>query len=249
MKNRLLPLLLLVGVLCPAAALAQNTDQQERIAASFLLARGRIPTAAEMKAWEAADKPALPALMARHQQQLQADAAAKQAVAARAWQDAFGRAPTAAELAAGAAGNTTYTELVKQHVAWLATHPDEYRAVIERAYQLVIKRPAYPEEFAYWKPLGTLPFTVLVGAIENWGQRNQPGLMVTTGTPSVSINSRFLATVRLSPGVANEARTIVGLPVWTDVARLKNPGCNLVAVAAADIASVGGMHFAAAGRD
>jgi hypothetical protein len=137
--------------------------------------------------------------------------------------------------------------LLQQHVAWLANHPDDYKQVIERATVLVINRSAYPEEYEYWKAYRPLPFVLLVGAIENWGFRNQPGLMVTNGTPSIALSSRFLTTAWLSPGVANEARAILGLPIWTDVARLKNPGCNVVAVGAADIASVGGVHFIVAG--
>ena len=85
------------------------------------------------------------------------------------------------------------------------------------------------------------------GAMENWGQRNHPGLMVTSGTPSVTVNSRFLATLRLSRAVANEARAVIGLPVWSDVARLQNPDNHVVAVGAAGVASVGGIHFLAVG--
>lgn len=226
---------------------AQSPGAQDRVAASFLLALGRKPTATETEAWNAEAAQPLAALLSRHRAKLQNDAEARRAVAMRAVADAFGRAPTAEELAASPAGPALYTELLQRHVASLAANPDAYREVIERAYRLVVNRAAYVEEFAYWKPYGTLPFTLLVGAIENWGQRNQPGLMVTNGVPSVSVSSRFLSTAWLSPAVANEARAVIGLPVWSDVARLKNPGCNVVAVGAADIASVGGVHFALAG--
>jgi hypothetical protein len=132
---------------------------------------------------------------------------------------------------------------MKHHLASLAANPAQYIEVIDRAYQLVIRRAGYPEEHAYWKGHGTLPYVLLVGAIENWALRNQPGLMVTTGTPSIAVNSRFLRTQRLPLPVANEIRTLIGLPVWTDVARLNNPGNNVVAVGAGGIASVGGVHF------
>lgn len=243
MNHRFRPGLLLVFSLLLAQSPAQPTEAQERAAAAGLLAFGR-PTAT---AATAGGQP-LKDLLAAHKATLRADAGARRTVAARAFQDAVGRAATAAELAAWSAGEAvTYTEVLQAVTAWLATQPAEYRETIHRAYRLVIKRPAYDEEFAYWQPHGTLPWVLLVGAIENWGLRNQPGLMLTTGTPSIAVTSRFLTTQRLSVPVANEARTLLGLPVWTDVARLRNPGHNVVAVGSAGVASVGGVHFVLAG--
>lgn len=244
MKHRLLPLLSFLAAGLPA--LAQLTEPQEVVAASSMLAFGRPADAAGLAA-AGKERPALAALLESHRRALGQDAALQRSVASRAFRDAHGRVPTDQELATLPAAGVTYVELLKQHVGRLATQPAEYRQVIDRAYRLVINRAAYEEEYAYWKPHGTLPFVLLIGAVENWAQRNQPGLMVTTGTPSIAVNSRFLLTQRLSLPVANEARTLLGLPVWTDVARLRNPGHNVVAVAAADIASVGGVHFALAG--
>ena len=243
MNHRLLSGLLLALAALLGSLSAQNSEAADRAAAARLLALGR------------ADAPSAPGeaasvkdALAVHKATLQADAALRRTVAARAFRDATGRAPGDAELARWSSGETvTYTEVLKAVTDWLGTQPDEYRATIHRSYQLVIKRPAYDEEFPYWKPFGTLPFVVLVGAIENWGLRNQPGLMLTTGTPSIAVTSRFLTTQRVSLPVANEIRPLLGLRVWTDVARQHNPGRNIVAVGTADIESVGGIHFLLAG--
>ncbi|AOS45973.1 hypothetical protein Verru16b_03064 [Lacunisphaera limnophila] len=240
MKLRLPAGLALCLLLPFVPAQAQTPASPERAAAAQLLVFGRPAATAT-----AADASAtLADLVAGHRSSLQASAAARRDVLAIAARDTLGRPATEAELTAWAAGDAvTYAEGVKAITAWLAGQPEENRQVINRAYQLVIKREAYVEEYAYWQPRGTLPYVLLVGAIENWGERNQPGLMVTNGTPSLSVNSRFLRTLRLSPAVANEARTLLGLPVWSDVARLRNPGHHVVAVGAADLASVGGIHF------
>lgn len=244
MKHRFLPCLALTFLLPLAPAWSQSSEAQERAAAAHLLAFGHpAPPAAGPDA-----KNSLAELVADHRSAIQKNAAVKRSVITRAWRDVVGRAPTGAETTTWTAHQaTTYAELMQALTTWLAGQPDEKRQVSNRAYQLVIRRDAYPEEIEYWKPYGTLPYVVLVGAIENWAERNQPGLMVTNGTPSISINSRFLRTQRLSLSVANEARALLDLPVWTDVARQHSPGRNIVAVGAKDITSVGGMHFLLAG--
>lgn len=225
-------------------SVAQNTAQQEIISASTMIAVGRPALATELTEPAYAGK-TLAELVEMHRDGLRSDHALQKQVHEMARWDVSGLLIRKAGFPY--AHGVTYAESVKEGLAQLARQPEEYRRVINRAYQLVIRRDAYPEEIEYWKPYGTLPYVVLVGAIENWAERNQPGLMVTNGTPSININSRFLRTQRLSLSVANEARVLLDLPVWTDVARQHSPGRNVVAVGAREIASVGGMHFLLAG--
>jgi hypothetical protein len=177
---------------------------------------------------------------------LTANPAVKRAVVAKAFADSFGRAATDEEITTeSAVANATYTELMKHHVEWLAEHPDSYAKILNRAYQLVIRRDVYPEEIEYWKKKDTQSYAVLVGCIDNWGRRNQPGLMVTAGPAAVSVNCVFLTTVRLSPAVAAEARTAAGLGPVADAAA----GTHLLAAGAEKIVSDGRVHFAAALKD
>jgi hypothetical protein len=178
--------------------------------------------------------------------QIESDPATRRAVIAQATHDALGRAPTDDEVRAASARKPadTYTALVQRHLRALRDNPGEYAKVIQRAYPHVIQREVYPEEIEYWTKHGTLPYALLVGCIENWARRNQPGLMVTAGTPTISINSEFLATVRLSPAVAAEARAAIGLAPAADAS---GDGHHLVAAGADSIVSAGRVHFAAAG--
>lgn len=234
--------LALVATVIPSSA---QSTAQEVISTSTMIAFGRPALAGELADPLHANK-TLAELLKAHREDLKNDSALQRQTYSRAGADAAGShvEPKGGELREE---GVFYIESLKQHVERLAKNPDDYREIINRAYQLVIRRDAYPEEFAYWKNYGTLPYVVLVGAIENWAFRNQPGLMVTTGTPSIAINSRFLRTQRVPLGLANEARGVLGLPVWTDVARQHSPGRNIVAVGAKDIESVGGMHFLLAG--
>lgn len=244
MKHRFLLGLSLALLATVVPSSAQSTAQ-EVISASTMIAFGRPALAGELADPLYANK-TLAELLKAHQEDLKNDPALQRLVDNQAEVDAKG---WRVEMKGGdlRERGVLYVERLKQNLETLGKSPDWYRDSINRAYQLVIRRDAYPEEFAYWKNYGTLPYVVLVGAIENWAFRNQPGLMVTTGTPSIAINSRFLRTQRVPLGLANEAREVLDLPVWTDVARQHSPGRNIVAVGAKDVESVGGVHFLLAG--
>jgi hypothetical protein len=242
-------LLFLLPSLAFAATTAfpQSGEQEERIGASYVLALGRPPSPDEIGQWSKQGNLSVGDLIARHRQQLQSDAGVMRATVVKACADAFGREPTEPEVDAWSAGNRIYTELMKQHVQWLGGHPQEYRQVIERAYQLVMRRPAYPVEIDYWKAQPTLSYALLVGCIEDWARRNAPGLMATTGTPTVSLHSAYLTTFRLAPGIADEARAAVGLVPTGDANLVSAAGRNLVAAGAGNVVTSGHINFVAAG--
>ena len=240
-------LLVPIGIACLCAAvLAQSPVQEERIAASFVLALGRTPTPDEIQRWSTGDAPPLADYIARHRRQLSGDRAAEQAVIVKASQDALGRAPTDDE-ARSLSGVGIYADLMQRHLRWLAAHPADYEQTMHRAYRFLLKRDAYSVEIEYWSRQPVLSFALIVGCVEDWARRNQPGLMATTGIASVSINSRYLATVRLSPGVAAEARAAAGLAKEADPALALALGRTVVAPGAEQVASVGGIAFVAAG--
>ena len=137
----------------------------------------------------------------------------------------------------------------QRHLARLAGQPAEYEQVLQRAYRLVLKREPDDVEIAYWKRQPVLSYALLAGCLDNWGRRNQPGLMATTGVATVSINSPYLVAVRLSPAVAAEARMAAGLAPGGGRAAALALARNIVAPGADEVASDGGIHFAAAGSD
>jgi hypothetical protein len=254
--RRWLPVALVGAFLCAglgtsrgaaqAPGAAAMPEQRERIAASFVLGLGRLPSARELDEW-ARTPGTVAEMLGRHRAHLSASAEARDAVAAKASLDAFG--PGAIPPTAGIADQrASYTDLVRAHVEWLAAHAQDYEAVMHRAYRLLLQRDAYDVEIDYWKRQPPLPFALLVGCIDDWARRNRPGLMATTGVAAVSVNSEYLSTVRLSPGVAGEARAAARLPPVIARARGRAlPDRHVVAPGAANVVSVGGIHFAAAG--
>ena len=225
-----------------SAAAAQRAAQEERIGASFLLALGRTPTTSELAAWTSREPAPIAALLERHRAAIKNDAGVERDVLTRAGRDALGALPSADDVA-GLRGAGTYADVMRRHVTWLAEHPADYERVLHRAYRTHLGRDAYSVELDYWKKYPALPYVFLVGCVENWALRNQPGLMATAGVPSVSVTSGYLSVVRLSPGVAAEARMAAGLP-RSGPADLAH---HIVAPGADAVVSVGGIHFAAAG--
>lgn len=242
MPLRSFPLLLVLALICGAAAPGSRADEAaERLAAAHLLAFGRLPAAPA-----AASAPASVAqALETHRAELQADAPLRTAAARRAWFDAYGLAPTTDEAIAAAGPAPTYFELLAAHRAALAREPAAAEAVLHRAYRVVVAREAYPEEIAYWRRHEPLPFVLLVGCIEDWARRNRPGLMSTTGAPTIAPHGPRLVTVRISPAIAAEVRALLALPAPPAPDAVP----RLLAVGGAGIATAGGMHLLVVGRD
>ncbi len=244
MHHRLL-LSLLAAIFIPClGALASTDTNRERTAAAYLLALGRTPTAAEHDSAAFAPQSPLTERIEALRTRLKNDPALATAASAKAWSDAFGAPPTDK---ASPSGNKTYTELLQSHVQQLAAQPAEYRRVIERAYGRVAGRAPHDIEFEYWTQRAAVPYIALAACIEHWAQRNAPGLMSTTGEPSISIHSRQLVTLRVSPALAWEARRAAGLPHADGWASARER--HVIIPGGQEIVAVGGIHFIAVGRD
>jgi hypothetical protein len=233
--------LVMVTSLSAAGAVAVAA---ERAQATHLLAFGRPATATELNGI-GDQSGSVAKLLARYRTELESDAAARRGVAVRAFEDTFGRTATEANVTDAAHG--LYTDIVRQQLDRLAQSPDEYRRVIDRAYQLAIHRPAFDIEVAYWRERPVLPYVLLVGCIEGWARRNAPGLMATTGNPCLGVNSALVRTLSVSPAVAAELRGALGLQPAEGEALAIAAGHNVVAPGASDVGSLGGMFIVVVG--
>ena len=140
-----LAIVILVCAAAPATARAQSAQDAERIAASFVIALGRTPAAAEATEWAKADPQPVASLIGRHREALRRDTAAARAVAVKAGRDAFGRAPAEDELL-GLSDGEIYAEIMQRHIQRLAGSREEYERVVHRAYRLHLQRDAYAVE-------------------------------------------------------------------------------------------------------
>lgn len=217
--------------------------QEERITAAYLLALGRAPSANEVGAIAQNGPSSIGEAVEGIQRRIEKEPALQQAISLKAFHDAYGREPAAKELLP----DGDYTSLMNRYIERLAIAPGEYQHVLERAYRLVVKRGLYDEEVGYWKTYGTLPFALIVACLDEWARRNQPGLMVTTGTAAVSANCHYLATVRLSPTVAEEARAALKFPVAPTSDYYHASNRTVLTPGGERIVSNGRVHFVAAG--
>lgn len=234
----------LVSVFLAHVFAAQDeVAQEERIAAAYLLALGRAPSAGEVGTIAKDNPSSVGEAVESIQRQIEKEPALQQAISLKAFHDTYGREPAAGELLP----DGDYTSSMNRYVERLAINPQEYKHVLERAYRLVVKRGLYDEEIGYWKPYGTLPFVLVVACLDEWARRNQPGLMVTTGTAAVSANCHYLATVRLSPAVAEEARAAIKFPVAPTSDYYHASNRTVITPGGERIVSNGRVHFVAAG--
>ncbi|PTX97921.1 hypothetical protein [Opitutus sp. ER46] len=229
------------ALLAPAAS-AAPAKLSDPHAAVFMLVHGRIPTDTERATL--AGKPAdlwrtLGNALAT------APESARRTVVERAYADVLGRAPSPTDLQRWQGQGKTYFAISSELACELEQPTAEYRAVMERAYRRVLDRAVYPGEIEYWSRRPVVTFALMTGCIDDWARRNQPGLMETAGTASVSVNSAWLTTLRLSPADADQLRATLGLPA---APRSRAAGRNVIAAAGENVVSVGGVHFVAAGR-
>lgn len=152
----------------------------------------------------------------------------------RAWMDTMGTASDPNTITDA----LSYHEHVASLTKTLEQSPAAYEQVIRHAYPYVIFRDVYDEEIAYWKQFPVMGYATLVGCLEDWARRNQPGLMVTGGTPTISVNCEFLTTLRLTPAIADEVRAFLNLPG----ADYQIPN-GVIAQGAETVRSSGGIHF------
>lgn len=241
-KAKFAPLFIFVTIaLSAVTGFAGTQDQEERIAASFMLVQGRAPSDSEVGQWAGKGELSISKLVAGLEKQIAGSKSQKRDVFTRAFQDSFGRAPSKAEVKAGIAKGGSYNEQMKDNIAVLEGDAAKYEASIRSAYQFVISRDAYDQEIDYWTEKGTFSNVLLVGCVEAWATRNQPGLMVTAGTPTISVNSIYLSTVRLSSETAAEARMAGGF------ATVEDSGSHLLAAGSGNLVAGGRVHFLATG--
>lgn len=215
--------------------------QQERVAASYMLVLGRAPSTSEVDQWTMKGELSVADLVADLEAELADSKSEKRGVSTRSFQDAFGRSPSKSELKTAVAEGGSYNQQLTGYIAALLEDAEEYEATIRRAYEFVINRDAYEQEIGYWKERGVFSYMLLVGSVEAWATRNQPGLMVTAGTPTISVNSVYLSTVRLSSQTAAEARVAGGF------ASVEETESHLLAAGSGKVVAGGRVHFLATG--
>lgn len=221
------------------ASFAQS-EQEQRIQASYMLSFGRQANSGELSYWKSQGNKSIADLISNHRNYLKQDASTQRATINKSYADALGRNANEDEINYWKKGDNTYTMLMKNHVSWLGGNATEYEKVIKRSYQYVFNRPATPAEINYWKGQRTVSYILLVAYHQDYKRRNQAsqnnGLNVA--------NASAISSVPLSSSVAAEASAASGLSRNNVIAA---GGDNLVSPSGGYVVAAGGANVVAAG--
>ena len=209
--------------------LAAQSEQEQRIRSSYMLALGRDANSGEVTYWAGQGNLSVSQLIERHRQYFVANAGPHRDLIVRSYVAAFGRNPSEGEIKYYINGNLTYTDLVKGHIGYLVRSNTENENTIRRAYQYALNRKPTQGEISFGVASGGLTYLFWVG----WLQDPAHGKNTITVT-----NAPVLATVAVSDKVATEVKTAAGLTSGSG---------TLIAAGAANMVAAGGGNMVAAG--
>ena len=131
----------------------QDDEKTQRIKASYILAFGQLPSAAEVNNWYPQSySNSMAALMAQHKAFIKSGGYKKEAII-NAYKDAYGLTlkETDGEYIAYSYYNWTYTDVMNNIVGWFKNHPADYEKVINNAFKYVYNRKPSTLEMDKWK--------------------------------------------------------------------------------------------------
>ncbi len=232
-----------LGLALFSTAHAQDAKQlkRERIQAGYMLSFGRAPSESEITYWQGqASMKNVNDMIAANKAYIGKDAGTKKSTIIKAYNDAMGRNPTAAEITYWSNGNHIYTELMADHVQWLKGNPAEYVNVIKRSYQYELGRQPSAPEVNYWKGQPVHSYLMLLGCHEAWKKSNGATAQKTSGSTVISSGTTpIVVTVPVSMQIAAEANAAAGI--------INTNGSNIVAQGGGNIVAQGGGNIVAAG--
>ena len=224
-------------------SLYAQSEQEQRIRASYILAFGKDASGGEVSYWKTQGNLSISQLITRHQQYFRQDANTRRTTIIRAYQDAMGRNPSEGEIAYWKNGVDTYTTLMNNHIQWLQGNPAEYENSIKRSYSYALNKVPTSAEINYWRNQGTISYLVLVACHKDYQRR-------TLSSSPINFNASAGVEVKLSSAaIAKEAfQAVGGRLIGNDSAGLiGNDSGGIIAAGAGKMVAAGGGNMVAAG--
>jgi hypothetical protein len=217
-----------------------QTEQEQRIRASYILAFGINASQGEVDYWKTRGNLSISQLLELHRQYFATSPNIQKQTIGRSYVDAFGRWPSIPEIDYYMKGKSNYSELMKGHMSWLRGNAGEYVESIKRSYQKVFNRQPNQGEIDYWKPY-FLSNVMLIAYHNDYKNKSTKGNTVNMSA------SPYIVSVAVSAAVANEARTAAGIVAQGGGNIVAQGGGNIVAQGAGNIVAQGGGNIVAAG--
>jgi hypothetical protein len=229
-----------------------QTEQEQRIRTSYLLAFGRDASGGEVTYWKGQGNRSVGDLYNNHKAYIKSDNNTRRQAIIQSYVDALGYNPTEAEISYHSQFNRTYTEMMNEHMKYVSANAGEYNKVIRRSYQKVFGRPATDGEVAYWSGQAKSSYLMLISYHDTWKKANTAaapakGASTTAGLQINFTNPAFGVGLSVSSLVATEARNAVGMVAAGGGNMVAAGGGNMVAAGGGNMVAAGGGNMVAAG--
>lgn len=240
MKQISIAAIICISFLCTSfSTLFAQTEQEQRIQSSYILAFNRKASTGEVDYWKTQGNLSMSQLLARHKDFIKNNPNIYDGILNVSYTDAFGRVITDDERKYHKQYPRTYLEMVNSHMDYLSKNPSLYDEVIQRSYSQALGRKASDDELKYWRGQTKCSFIWLFRAHTQWSAtQRRSNVASTSGVASVSVTPGILKEVKLAASslVAAGGGNLIG-----------NDGSTLVAAGGGNLVGNDGASLVAAG--
>jgi len=228
-------LMLAISVFHPSFA---QTEQEQRIQSSYILAFNKKATPDELNFWKTQGNLSVAQLLAKHKEWIKKTPSLWDGILRTSYTDAFGRTIQDGEYKFHIQYPRTYLEMMNSHMDYLNKNPSLYDNVIIESYKRVFGKPPITAELNYWKGQTKCSFIWLFRAHSQYASTQRRNVASMTGVAYVRVTPAMLAEVRSAAAgmVAAGGGNLIG-----------NDGGTMVAAGAGNLVGIDGASMVAAG--
>lgn len=228
--------LLTVSAVVPSFA---QTEQEQRIQSSYILAFNRKASTDEVNYWKTQGNLNMSQLLARHKDYIKNNAGIWEGILRVSYTDAFGRTIESGEYQFHKQYPRTYFEMMNSHMDYLTKNPSLYDAVIINSYKRAFNRQPNNDELTYWKGQTKCSFIWLFRAHNQFAETQRRSNMASM---------KGVSFVVVSPSILKEVRTAAASMVAAGGGNLiGNDGSTMVAAGGGNLVGNDGASMVAAG--
>lgn len=240
MKKISIVAIICIMFLCSSfSTLFAQTEQEQRIQSSYILAFNRKASTGEVNYWKTQGNLNMSQLLARHKDYIKNNPDIYGGIMNVSYTDAFGRPITDGEKKYHKQYPRTYFEMMNSHMDYLNKNPSLYDEVIRESYWRAFTRKPNDGELNYWRGQTKCSFIWLFRAHIQWAATQK-----RTNVASMS----GVANVRVTPGILQEVRLAASSMVAAGGGNLiGNDGSTMVAAGGGNLVGNDGASMVAAG--
>jgi hypothetical protein len=231
-------LTLIIATVITGQIFAQD-QKRERITASYVITFGRQPTNDEMNYWMGQQVNSLEQLVKNHSSWLNGNRDEKRKLIIRAFQHAYGYAPSESDINKSMSENKNYTEWMTNHINYLRGNSTAWNNLVGKVYSNVCRRSATDNDKRSWPQSEAKPYWMVAAVVDKWQAENRHN-----STKAVRSGNSYGTFANLSNPVASEASRIIGSAAGNVIAP---GGGNVIAPGGANAVASGGGNVIAAG--